>query len=425
MSIGEPTEKEYEKIANHIAKGECVLFLGAGISASPQATELAKFLLQKIDENDVRNYLKSEDSLNLSKVANLFEMIHNKITLDQEIKDRLKSPITHPLRFYELVGRLPFKIIITTNYDTLLEDQLRTDNISHKTIVNDTDIAGWNEQEVMILKIHGCIIRSPKLVVSENDYIGYISKPPLIHEILKFLLATKRFLFVGYSLSDFNIKIALNIIDTALQGRSKRHYLIQQEDFSPNIYSAFRNKDIELLKIDGSEFLEKLIESHKKVENTERIADKIDSYLEHYRFDVIKVFKRRVRRKFTKDIVDGRASDVDYEYKDQIVEAFSKEEDQEELIEIIKKGQHVEAVLTVLNQINIDSVSEKIITKLNDNLVKTDNKSQKMSVLKYLHKNKKVNKEILPTLEKWKSEDTEDTEWQRLLSDGMRETFNP
>ena len=48
-----------------------------------------------------------------------------------------------------------------------------------------------------------------------------------------------------------------------------------------------------------------------------------------------------------------------------------------------------------------------------------------MSVLKYLHKNKKVNKEILPTLEKWKSEDTEDTEWQRLLSDGMRETFNP
>lgn len=73
------------------------------------------------------------------------------------------------------------------------------------------------------------------------------------------------------------------------------------------------------------------------MENTERIADKIDSYLEHYRFDVIKVFKRRVRRKFTKDIVDGRASDVDYEYKDQIVEAFSKEEDQEELIEIIKK----------------------------------------------------------------------------------------
>ena len=48
-----------------------------------------------------------------------------------------------------------------------------------------------------------------------------------------------------------------------------------------------------------------------------------------------------------------------------------------------------------------------------------------MSVLKYLHKNKKVKQEILPTLEKWKSEDTEDTEWQRLLSDGMRETFNP
>ena len=70
-------------------------------------------------------------------------------------------------------------------------------------------------------------------------------------------------------------------------------------------------------------------------------------------------------------------------------------------------------------------MSEKIITKLNDNLVKTGIINHtKMSVLKYLHKNKKVNKEILPTLEKWKSsEDREDTEWQRLLSDGMRETL--
>src|SRR3990167_6898534 len=103
MSNGKPDEKDYEEIANHISKGECVLFLGAGISASPQATELAGFLRQKINDDDVRNYLKSEDSLNLSKVANLFEMIYKKKTLDQEIKERLKSPIPHPLRFYELV----------------------------------------------------------------------------------------------------------------------------------------------------------------------------------------------------------------------------------------------------------------------------------------------------------------------------------
>lgn len=416
-----PTKSQYMEIAKLIANSDCVLFLGSGVSMGekdenglPGAEELATDLFKEI--KDSKPPLIGWERRNLAKVSNLFEIIKGKPALDYYIKGKI-SKVLEPLKFHKLVSQLPFKIIITTNYDLLLENQFDDIRKEYIKIVDAEDIKNWNEQKIIILKIHGCIDRSKELIISEDDYIKYLSKTSLFHDILKYLFCTKNVLFIGYSLSDINIKLILQTVEDVLGKRVKQHYLIRNGDINDKIFSKLNEKGIEIFTINGVEFLQKLILAFEKnLKIGDKIGNKFDFYLNNYRLETLKFIKSNVLKKFIEEIKDDSVSADDYRFWNQLVEVFSKKEDQEELSELIKKEQGVEIVLKVISQINIDSISEEIITQLNDLLVRTRNESIRISVLGYLHKNNKLKDEILPTLEQWKRTYPEDSEMGRFLS---------
>ena len=416
-----PTKSQYMEIAKLIANSDCVLFLGSGVSMGekdenglPGAEELATDLFKEI--KDSKPPLIGWERRNLAKVSNLFEIIKGKPALDCYIKGKI-SKVLEPLKFHKLVSQLPFKIIITTNYDLLLENQFDDIHKEYIKIVDAEDIKNWNEQKIIILKIHGCIDRSKELIISEDDYIKYLSKTSLFHDILKYLFCTKNVLFIGYSLSDINIKLILQTVEDVLGKRVKQHYLIQHGNIHEKIFSKLNEKGIEIFTINGVEFLQKLILAFEKdLKIGDKIGNKFDFYLNNYRLEILKFIKNNILRKFIEEIKNDAVSADDYRFWNQLVEVFSKKEDQKELSELIKKEQGVEIVLKVISQINIDSISEEIITQLNDLLVRTRNESIRISVLGYLHKNNKLKDETLPTLKQWKYTYPEDSEMGRFLS---------
>ena len=64
-----------------------------------------------------------------------------------------------------------------------------------------------------LLKLHGDIKNPGKLVFKEDDYLQYGETHRLMETFLKSLLIDHVFLFVGYSLNDYNLKTFVTWID--------------------------------------------------------------------------------------------------------------------------------------------------------------------------------------------------------------------
>ncbi len=424
----EPTETQYNEIAKYIANDDCILFLGSGISRGkkgengiPGAGELATVLFDEIE--DRKAPLTKYERRNLAKVANIYKIIKDKAKLDNFIKD-IFEPIKNPLDFHKLIAQLPFKIIITTNYDCLLERQFEKMRKEFIRIVKPKDFDNWAEQKIIILKIHGCVENDRSLIISEDDYVKYLSNPDLslFHDVLKYLFATKNVLFIGCSLADINIKMILEVVERIIgqSGSGKQYYLIQKNRIDDSLTNYWKNKNIEIFEMSGERFLKKLIKSFNTLKIEKKLGNKFNFYLNNYRLETLKFIKSNILKKFIEEIENDSISLPDYRFWNQLVETFRNKENQKELGELIKREKGIEIILNVISQINISGISKEIIIQLNDLMLRTDNESTKISVLDYLYKNNKVNDETLPTLETWINNYPEDSEMGMLLSSVLK-----
>jgi hypothetical protein len=140
------------------------------------------------------------------------------------------------------------KLIMTTNYDTLIEDALTAGNIDHDVLVYPTDLTGeyqnaalWIEHgqppeyidairvapsftRPVVYKMHGSLGATEQLdsfVITEDDYMQFLARmidqTAIPAQILNYL-QTRRLLFLGYGLRDWNLRIVLMNLNRALGG---------------------------------------------------------------------------------------------------------------------------------------------------------------------------------------------------------------
>lgn len=140
--------------------------------------------------------------LNEGKVISKFKLYI--ASLLQEINFREEK-----LDEIELFKQLKFNIssIITTNYDTLLEN-----TIKFKPLISN-DILLTNPYGALY-KIHGCVKDPAKIIISENDYIKSKDKDELIRAQLLSLFIHNPVIFLGYGAQDENVN---NILKTVFK----------------------------------------------------------------------------------------------------------------------------------------------------------------------------------------------------------------
>jgi hypothetical protein len=117
------------------------------------------------------------------------------------------------------LAELPFPLVITTNYDRLLENALgkagKLPRVAGYTpsLEATTDHRNPTAKSPIVFKIHGDIARPETVVITDEDYIQFVlrmsSKEPFdpVPLSLKFYLTDWTTLFVGYSLLDYNLRL--------------------------------------------------------------------------------------------------------------------------------------------------------------------------------------------------------------------------
>lgn len=243
-------------IGRLLDRGSIIPFIGAGaVSVSrnpdqiwhssstylPTPSELARFLAEKTLYPDT-------DTGDLTKVAQYFMTVAGRDALNERLHEVFNQdyPITQ-LHDFLATQRAPL-LIVTTNYDDTIERAFASHGRPYELVIHTTDPyigdqvlwkrPGDNEprlirpnsldidlsSETVIYKIHGAVDRQrerrDQYVITEDDYIDFLTrmaKNTAIPAVLIESFQTRSFLFLGYSLRDWNLRVVLSRIKKELR----------------------------------------------------------------------------------------------------------------------------------------------------------------------------------------------------------------
>lgn len=216
-----------EKVACAINNNEIALFVAAGLSASTgqknwtqMLTPCANALGLEINENS-----------DLYMIAQYYENEYGKTDLIHMFEKNINQ-INNKSSYLNSVLNLGFREIWTTNYDTVIEDNLKKRGTVSKVIHNDMDLNNFTDGGVHIFKMNGDITNPNNMVMSKSDLEKYAVSHQLMLTFFKRELVSKSFLFLGYSFTDSLVLDSLSTIKNCLQDACNTHYTILKNEHS-------------------------------------------------------------------------------------------------------------------------------------------------------------------------------------------------
>jgi hypothetical protein len=252
-------------IWNRLKSGKVVPFLGAGASfvARPADGNLKwnpenpEFLPSGLDlahlfaDEALFPASDPRDRDDLAKVASYYADIGGR----RALRERLREVLNHPYPYgplHEFLAAVPHPLlIVSTNYDTLTEQAFRAAARPYDLVVYPADqkeiasgVVWWphgepkprfkapNEldidlsQTTVLYKMHGTILRETdewdSFVITEEDYVEFLSRmianaavPAIFYRYFR----ERSFLFLGYGLRDWNLRVVLKNISKHLTSR--------------------------------------------------------------------------------------------------------------------------------------------------------------------------------------------------------------
>jgi len=243
-------ESFVSRIYEDMLRGICVIFAGAGSTTERRRQGTPSFYDQVKEKS---GYPSEADAPSFPVLMQYFcDHVdggrHNRLIT--EAISRIEHFCAQgeekwlAMSFTEPIAEIPYlNRFVTTNWDPFLERALDV----LVPMVEDRDLAFWDDRKRQVLKIHGCITRPYSVVATQSDYDACMKQNPLIFNKLKDLMATKTFLFVGYSMRDADFQEVWNGITATLGHFTKLAYAVDF-DATPEAVSFWKERGIELVK---------------------------------------------------------------------------------------------------------------------------------------------------------------------------------
>ena len=276
-------EDHYLTIAEKLAGGRMIPFLGAGANLCdrgeevwahgspflPSGSELAGHLAS-------RGRYPMHENLDLLRVSQYLEAARGEDELYRMLREVFNSQYL-PTSLHRLLARLakslgvaglPQLLVVTTNYDDLVERAFAEEDLEYDVVWYEakqavpgrgrfvhrppggkpTVIARPNKytrlpitlERPAVLKLHGCLDRESEsddsYVITEDSYIDYFlggDVGALIPIALSQRMTSNSLLFLGYSLRDWNLRVILNRLWGARKLQVKS-WAVQRKLSDPN-----------------------------------------------------------------------------------------------------------------------------------------------------------------------------------------------
>jgi len=291
------TTKKYTfppELITAIEKENLIVFVGAGLSLDLKNTKDQKIgnwdnlvlqILKNVKNDDTDLLIPLVGKFDPVDILDLLEK--NKNVNVGKVKDFTKSFFDlhseNDLSVHEKICKLTDQII-TTNYDCAFEEanpQLRK-NIAHTG--NKHELVNFTKSNVPTLfKLHGTYERSDSMILFSSDYDTLYVNPDSDSELtlltLRNTILNKTVLFIGCSMSDFQINELFQYIKKLKGIYNQKHFIITKDtlDSSLEFLEAIFIEDyIEITAVIEQLLKEKEHFSKKKTPEQELLEKQIE-----------------------------------------------------------------------------------------------------------------------------------------------------
>jgi hypothetical protein len=240
-----------------------VPLLGAGISrqakrgAFPNWRELLVFL---IDRALAKRYIKRPEEREMKRLLDkgqylmVAEQLRYNLPTDEYtslLKEAFNPEGAEPTEIHKAIFRLNAPLILTTNYDLLIEDAYaktdgKTPNVytyrGAPEVQQSLQIRQLTDRPI-IFKLHGSIDEPSSIILTEQDYRKLIYQETGYRTVLSAVFVTHVVLMLGFSFSDRELTLMLETLRVSLKSQSSPDYIFLPEDAAGEVESRRFRED--------------------------------------------------------------------------------------------------------------------------------------------------------------------------------------
>ncbi len=242
-----------------------VLFLGAGLSQGGGLDSWAPLIRRLAEELDYRvpDCFDLDLSLQLAqwyaeeygreKLTELVRQMYGGLT------EPAARPEVHPTLAHYLLLALPLRLIVTTNYDCLIERALRGLRRDPQVVVEGSHVVQVGQGErPCVVKFHGDAESGRHIVLSERDYDTFFETHPVLSMLLEGLLLNHTFLFAGYRLRDPNFRQIYGRVARLLADADRHAFALDVGPANRYAIRSWQEQHLHLLPMPGADEPERI-----------------------------------------------------------------------------------------------------------------------------------------------------------------------
>ena len=209
-------EQDVRFLAEELEKGKLVVFVGAGVSKNSGLPDWKELIKDYAEYRGIKEFTSKEY---LTIPEEVFERYGS--LKYYEIAEKRFSGKYVPNSVHRILKKMNLTYIITTNYDTLIENEIKNLQVVSK----DEDLP-YTSSNKMLIKMHGDF-KNKNIVLKKSDYDNYEKNFQLISTLIKGLFTTNTILFIGYSYNDTNVHQIMNWIKEILKEETRKAFLVE------------------------------------------------------------------------------------------------------------------------------------------------------------------------------------------------------
>jgi hypothetical protein len=243
-------ERDWNRLLYQLRNGDVTPFLGAGacVGTLPTGRELSRDLAEEYR-------YPFDDRHDLPRVSQFVattegDAVHLKHLICERLRDRGRPDFTNRLEPHALLAEFPLPVYLTTNYDDFILHSLiaagKKPNVAvcpwNGDVAQENDLfsseSGWapRPETPLIYHLHGSLNDPSSLVLTEDDYVEFLSNLALnaagqgrmLPPSILAALTRRPILFIGYSLQDWTFRVLFHALMKAVPAiNHRRHVSVQ------------------------------------------------------------------------------------------------------------------------------------------------------------------------------------------------------
>jgi hypothetical protein len=202
-------------------EGTASIFAGAGLSVPAGYVNWAE-LLTEIAKDLGLNINSEKDLVSLAQFH--VNEHRNRTKINRKILEEFTENVDL-IENHEIIARLPFTSVWTTNYDELIETAFIRENkvVDVKYTISQL-LTTKPKRDLVIYKMHGDAKHPNSAIITKEQYEQYHQTHEPFINALSGELTTRTFLFIGFSFTDPNLDYVLSRLNYRFREEQRQHY---------------------------------------------------------------------------------------------------------------------------------------------------------------------------------------------------------